>query len=402
MANNINLQFYMVADDKCTYLNVYENAQWKTDNLPIERDDVALALFWTTDNTSGCDLTNPGDSSSKAEWQIEMSEQGIYNVYMFAVLVWEDGMTIEEGQIVYYNGVFYRYSCDESSSSSSCVVTTPGTSEEWTEMTCNDLELFLAWAGDDGNATSDPFNGAYFSSIYNFDCISKRIYRIGCNKYRVLAEGLTNERPILIKVYTLANELLDCYYIDTLKGETYKDIEFDEDNVYIIEVGSANIEWTGTGSAPISGGEGEVVDGEWVLVEDCEYDGNYTSYQEVVYSICDIETCWTTLTKNILCRPVDVCCDTCDTDTLKMIDDYRYTLNMMNSLWFNLMAYIEIDKGLYQGLYSVYEINGDYTDPDRMNYLLQIQDIITMLKEIVLRCGDCSATDSTSNNCQTC
>lgn len=390
MASSTNLQFYIVENGDCQYISVHEQAVWDSTDLPITRAEVALAMYWFSSVNladRGSDLTNTGTEANRAVYDIEVTTRGLYQVYLFAVLKWVAGTTVVDDGIVYYNSNFWI------NVSGGSLGTAPALDGNWEVLTDSEADRLRFLAFTETSEVSPDFEGAYYTSVYNFNCINKRLYKIACNKWRVINIEGNTDRTVLVKVWNLAKtEVINSYYIEIedesdgpLLEEEYVDIEMDEDNVYLVEVGIAELDEEG------------VVTGD--------FDEAFRTSEDIVYVLCDIEACWVSMSKNLLCKDVSECCSSCDSDTQDTIDKSRYALNMINALWFNVMAYIEIEQGLYKGLYSVYEINGNNylntTSPERIEYAKNVEDSITKIKEIIARCGDCGILDS-SDDCLTC
>ncbi len=398
MAHNQSLQFIIIQGGTCDYINVREQALWESAELPVEREDVGLALFYVhpISGLIGCDLSNPGNNNTNAEWTVPIVNTGQYHVYMFAVMRWTPGSVWDQGSIVYHNGYFWQ----------SLVLTNnepTDISPDWEQLDCTNFNEFNIYCT---NSVPVPFESAYFTSIYNSECVSARIYNIACNSYVVqnIAAPDINQQPnfllpILIKVWNLSmtEEVMECIYVDVMAGETFSNIQLpNNDGVYIIEVGYGsytNVVWDNNNPPNMISYE---------IVRNCVFNADLPTNQYVVYGICNIESCWKALYDKIMCKPIDPCCQSCDPEEKEEIENFRYTLNMINALWFNLMSYIELEQGIYMHMYNIYSINGEVIDPVRMNFIQHIADTIEKINELTNRCGDCNGTQSNISNCTEC
>lgn len=402
MAHNQALQFIVIESNTCDSITVHEQILWDNINPPTHRDEIGLALFYRniSSGISGCDLSNPGNNTTNAEWVIPIESAGQYEIFMFAVHRWIDmGSVWPLYSIVYHNGFFWI--CMDPN-----IDREPGTNINiWRKATCDDFIMFNNYCMGASHNIKFLLN-EFFSSIYNSECVSARVLNVGCNRYQVqdIAAPEIQEQPnfmlpTLVKVWNLAmtEEIIDCIYIDRMAGETLANVQLpDDDGVYVIEVGYGsytNVIWDeNTPPNMIS----------YTIVRDCAFNADLPTNQYVAYGICNIESCWKKLYDKMMCKPVDVCCDSCDPEVKEEMENFRYTLNMMNALWFNLMAYIELEQGIYMHLYNLYTINGVVSDPVRMSFLQHIADIIEKIAEITERCGDCNGAFSNETGCTEC
>jgi len=149
-----------------------------------------------------------------------------------------------------------------------------------------------------------------------------------------------------------------------------------------------------TDSAPLLSGTYDPIDDNPFLLDlttlgDGVYviriDGGNTYWQYPIYDFCSIQICQESLIRDILCTDTD-CVSTCDANYILENTNKRNTLNMISAVYDDIIGKINAERMEYLGIYSI--------DPDRAATLQEVDNLITKLIEITLRCGVCNDIDT--------
>jgi len=376
----LNISFDLDVTGDCTSVIVKDTTDWESSSL--EREDVGIALFSSTDNISWLgDLTNPGDNNNQSEWFVDALNQNTLYITSFYVPVWQAGLYLPHA-IVYRLGVFYYNSSVGSTAGE------PGISLDWTILTESDFGIFY----------NSVFNLGLeywmYSTQVQLDCDLTQIWKQECYHYRVIPnleditieiEGKTYLRNWEVSLYDVTGQtLLGCWVIDRNAGETYADIITpEEDGIYVVYIRYQ----AGPPSSSCTN-----------LEDDIQIVHTYP-----IYEICDLQNCYMNLVNNLLCNEIDPCCETCDEDVLRQMDLQRMELNKMIALYFTLISMLNLERVNYLGVNVLFDINRTPVDMDRYNLIMKINDVITKLGEVVGRCGDCNGTEEDfSSPCKDC
>lgn len=365
-----DLKFSITANS-CTTLKIKENIDFGW--YFYTREECRLLLMWknTSNNVLYKDDTDPGDNTTHGEWIVQLNNPANYQFFLFAVIKWHIGFTTEGGGIVYHNNNYFQ--------NQGAPTTTEPIDGVGNWVIVSDYNSIINYFSI---TNLNPNKGLYNIGSYNASCMFTKIANTGCNSYRVsLHDYVEYNRPLLIKVWTYDKKtLVHSEYINVLAGQRFVDLQTDNDNVYLLEIGYAVIEdevWN----------QGVLV--QYTLIENGEFASGQDKEEYVIYSICAIETCYKDLITEVMCNLDMDCTELCDA-SMKAKKEHRvYKLNVFNALWFSLSAYIEIEKGNYIGLTEVYNINNEPLNLERHDYIMTVQDIINKMKVIVNKCNDC-------------
>jgi hypothetical protein len=115
----------------------------------------------------------------------------------------------------------------------------------------------------------------------------------------------------------------------------------------------------------------------------------------VIFDFCDFITCYRKLILELFCNEGDPCCKECNEEEKRRMEQLRGELNKMIALAGTLFAFIERDRIIHLGVFTM--------DECRELDLQLISDIFDKLNEITFRCGECKKTTLiTPSPCPTC
>lgn len=363
-------------ENDCDFIKVMDVTEWSAEGFPYNRVDYACILFWdvnafASDSPDGSDFTNPngtGDTDPSV-WWVDVGCNGTYEFRMGIAPVWNALVDYVRYATVFYNGKFWYATTDPAMGA------VPGIDASWLEYeNGNQTELDTAYGYFKNSFITETISTdlGWYANYIEIDCLDIEIRKTACYKYDICNNScsdlpLAADRGYSIETYD-GTEIVDLTPYELESGDCISiDLTDYGDNVYVIK------QWdNASGENP-----------------------NFRNNALVVYEFCGVQTCWETLVRNLWCKEWDPCCESCDQETRNRLERYRSELNKMHALYFQMMYYINVERMKYAGIY-------DYDDT-RAEYVERVGDIVTRLKAIAARCGDCNgATEDTTNPCSSC
>lgn len=340
-----------------------------------DRDEVALALFYDDadfagPNYTGALLNNPNQFGTPAVWGIGPFTDELISVRVFVVMIWIADV-YPAGAVVHYNGQFYYTVAGAGAGD------VPGVDVTWTLITvANQAEIDAAFAVFTANPTLIWGVNGWSDAEYQVLCGAAEadpstLVKTSCYHYTLTDNTGTNDIKY-VTVYAYGNSTaLISTTLDPTQGTTLEiDLTTYGDGVYLVEFGNddpavdASDEWTDT---------------------------------FVIYEYCGVWECYQGLFTAIMCGAYNPCCNTCDPALLEKYIRYREALNMMTGLMLSVIAYINVERVKYLGIFDI--------DDTREGYISRVSDYLVKLKELASSCGICNPTseessiDSPCSNC---
>ena len=322
---------------------------------PETREDFGVALFVNidpgndvyTNDDSLTDLSNPGSDEIQGTWTIpiNVSKDWNYEVVMFWCPLWEQGTLYDDGQIVYYNEVFYKKVDGVSGTA-----IPEGNPSDWTVLTIADYDEF------DNSTGTDSLAG--YESV------------IACPEYKVIFNECPGVHAILnLSDNTVRATITDYSGEEVLEPTTIVDGRLDVtlplDGIYILTIEAFDgVIWNEVFVAPI-------------------------------YEYCKMKTCVAYLVDSLMCNEWDPCCENCDKKAIEKMQRQRLQLNKVFFLYGTLLSLIHTEAVEYLGVNSI--------EDDRYATLERVENLFEKIQDILHRCELCygawqtSTTKSTSS-----
>ena len=181
------------------------------------------------------------------------------------------------------------------------------------------------------------------------------ITKAACHQYYI-CDRSNNDSKKIYSIYTPGTSVTDT---EPLLNGTYDPVE---DNPFLLDLTTLG-------------------DGVYVI----KIDDGSSYWQYPIYDFCSIQICQESLIRDILCTDTD-CVSTCDANYTLEDTNKRNILNMINAVYDDIIGKINAERMEYLGIYSI--------DPDRAATLQEVDNLITKLIEITLRCGVCNDIDT--------
>lgn len=197
-------------------------------------------------------------------------------------------------------------------------------------------------------------------------CEGYRFEKIDCYKYNIVDNTLSPYyKEVTVKDYTgtaISTKIMDA-------NHTELDLSEFRDGVYIVSIADTN------------------------KIQSVEIArGKYTISNEkhlVIYEYCGFKACYMQMVKDLLCKDIQCIEDigNCECKSNQNDDtNKRLIINKMNALMFSIMAYINVERMRYKGMFIM--------DETRLGYVMFVGDMMSKLKAMTTECG-CSATCTT-------
>jgi len=320
-------------ENNCTNIVVYDQTDYSTWVPGVLRSDCGIALFWSTDgfvSDSNGELSNSGDG-----WNILSESPNTYTIKGYIVPIWSAGAYLINS-IVFHENYFYHATAGTS--------TEPGTGSGavWTLLDEDDYSTFNTYVG------AGSIDYGYTTIIEDLTCSKYTLSKTTCYEYELSFAASAVTKTITITKYD--GTAIDGWSnISITAGETTANIDIATwgDGVYIMTIEEA--------------GEDD--------------------YNIVIYELCTVLACGTSLLDNLFQADVDPCCDDCDDDITETMWKQRHDLNSMIYYLGYLFAYINVESITYIGYGDV--------GTTRQGYINRIGDYIDKLLVITDRCGEC-------------
>lgn len=337
----------------CGVIRVLDLTAW-TGVAPSKRSDYGLALFVSSgpwggpliDDPTLADVTNPGDDTLAAEWEVVSENLKQYEVKVFMVPVYDEAETYNaaDNDLTFINGIFYQ--------ANAAGLTGAFDSSKWVALDNTSKAAFTTAVAD----SNSNVYGMVDSAEMRTECSPLSLVKTACRAYNLVGDGLD----------------FDGATITLTSIETGQDILSEEID-------------SSTSVYPLS----VEADGVYKLVLETS-DG--LLYELPIYEWCGMRSCLEGLIRSVLCQCDDICSDSgCDQS---VVDTYRVEINRIISLYYPLMGMIKADLTQYYGFFVI--------DETREAFMSQISDMIARLRVVVDRCGICSdesTTSTTDCNC---
>jgi len=329
---------------------------------PTVRADYGFAWFVldSLGNTEVCDLEDSDDA------YIMVSAAGTYDIEFYAIAQWVgDAYSYLINHIIFNEGSFYS---SKQTHPGDTADSEPGVGASWTSY-WNLLECASRAKFNDYYAVGTTRAGIQSSGVSVTLRSAGQDYSVTmatCYNYTVTNLNTTEYDGLRIRIYNFATgTLITTILTDDVATSVNLEALGYTEGIYIFD---------------ITGFSGTVA--SYSLSKDQE--------QYVVYELCSFHACAKTLINSILCREINTCCEPCDTATLKLQETRRVELNKLLGLYMTMMAYINMEQVEYFGIFAM--------DKDREVYISRINDVLTMLSTITVRCGVCTETSVKSTS----
>jgi len=319
------------AEENCRAITVYDQTDYTA--FGHLREDCGIALFWSKDAFV---LDVDGDLSNSTEGWVFPSDTGnTYTIRAYIVPVWDSlHGAYAANSIVYHNLNFYHGSG----------VKEPGALDgsPWVVLDEDDHTTF------ETHLYTGAIDYGYTEILEELTCDKYTLSKTACYEYELSFAASLVARTITITKYD--GTVLDPAYTDTIAiADTTIDIDLTsyEDGVYLLTI--------------IESGE--------------------PNYNIVIYEICTLISCGTSLLDSLFQTDVDPCCEDCDDDISEVMWKQRHDLNQMIFYLAYVLAYINVDSIEYLGVFDI--------STDRQTMINRVGDYVDKLLVIADRCGLC-------------
>jgi hypothetical protein len=364
---NFQIGAYVCSTD--CQIHIQDNSQYPIDSI-YPKTYYSVALFYTNDWFTAdfnMNLTEPSNYS----WIETITNSGTIYIEAYWVLNWDHSFAWVQGDICQYNGNFYY------------VVSGGGVGAFE-----NPPDLNASWVVFDSSIsvanTYNFFTLALGGSTVWYDDVT---VNKTCNNVSI------TQTECLI--YNVCNNTAETQYfsITDVSGTVITDVTLDSNATAIYDSNNILIGYSiATGLCSVAT---FTTAGVYLLNYGDAIDE--LDYGIVVFELCTYWDCYFSLIKQVLCDNFDPCCVQCDAEIKRKHELFRFALNKMEALMFTLNQKISYDALKYLNVVSV---------PSERELLLEeINTIIGVLDDLIVRCGLCNGTQSNTivvNPCRGC
>lgn len=335
------------------YINVTDITSYDTD----ERIEYGFAVFITKD---GSVVDGSLTDYTFETWSFEISSAGQYLSKVYAIPIYDSAFSYNTGEIVI---------------APPTVATTVGGETNWGFYRSQQ-------DGHDGHNPADD-DGTYWVQITTVDDTTKGYFDalVSRSTYNPMPEESSHDAEDLD--YVITKQSCNVYEINNASSTVYFDIyEFTD---YINDgeaLNTSRLTLTGSADTTLDLTDYDVTDGVYVLV----LFADATTLEEdgylVIYEYCEAKACFKSLIENILCCDDGECStSSCNgTAEYEMDQKCKEALRLV-ALFQQFLGYVFSERTKYIYMTSL--------EDDRRDLINSADNIMTKLKELVERCGEC-------------
>jgi hypothetical protein len=353
-------------------IHIQDNSQYPIDSV-YPKTYYSVALFYTSDwfvSDFRMNLTEPSNYSW-IETVNTLPLSGTVYIEAYWVRNWEHSLGWNQGDICQYNGNFYYV---VAGGGVAPFAIPPDLNASWIIFDSNVSAAatynFFTLALGGGNVWYDDVTVNKTCNNISLTQTSCLTYNVCNNTGSIQYFSITDVNGTLITNVTLDSNAIP---------------QYDGNNVligYLIDSGDCSVAtFTTAGVYILNYGS--------VITE--------LDFGIVIFELCTYWDCYLSLIKQVLCDDFDPCCVQCDEATKRKHELFRFALNKMEALMFTLNQKVSYDALKYMNVIAVPE--------DRILLLEEINDIIGVLDDLIVRCGLCNGTQSSTtvvNPCRGC
>lgn len=320
-----------------------------------ERDELAIALFWTIDDWTSVEGYNIENDEA---WSVDLQNNKTFKFRAYLTPIWDSGGTYNagtNGMILFHYTEFYQQSLDAPSGEPGAVGTTGWDKLDVGETgiaTDEALEALFETALKTGS-----FDYGYTDESITISCSDFVLSKADDHEWTVTNNSGNDVNSVELKKYD--GEILD----DELEFDgTSLSIDLDiyeggGDGVYILKIahGSPREDYT------------------WL----------------VIYDFSDAENCYVQLFRYVICK----CSDPCDVPCNEQneVEQRKNDMILIKGLMEAINKYIYVDMWQAAGVLKI-------TDT-REKFISQVGDMIDKLSIVVGRCGTCDDDETNTTDC---